>query len=295
MKTPNPRNAFTLVELLVVIGIIAVLISILLPALSRARNNAMRVKCAAQLRQLGTASIMYANDNKGYLPPIRTEDGSPQTYDLGPLSAGNPNYIFTNDDKVAAGAYNPGAGIGRLIRGKYLGSGAGNISDNPITYCPAAQREVVSGASTSTTRDEYNYYYNIHVKIKTSGTTQRLQRWWPKLANYGRVPKNPIKVREYSGDVDNVMFPQMPYALACDPMADIQYATHSMSKGRAWNLLYADGSVRAAVTDTRGDRASGKWQRFLDQLGYLERIADGQQVSNPPVWNKEYSRVPYDP
>ena len=46
-----------------------------------------------------------------------------------------------------------------------------------------------------------------------------------------------------------------------------------MGKSRAWNLLYADGSVRIATTDTRGDRAGGSWSRFLDQLGYLERIA----------------------
>jgi prepilin-type N-terminal cleavage/methylation domain-containing protein/prepilin-type processing-associated H-X9-DG protein len=78
MKLTQPRSTkgFTLVELLVVIGIIALLISILLPALNRAREQGNRVKCASNLRQIGLAIQMYANDNKGNFPRTRFDTGS---------------------------------------------------------------------------------------------------------------------------------------------------------------------------------------------------------------------------
>ena len=71
MKRRRNASAFTLIERLVVVAFIALLISILLPSLSRAREQARQVKCASIMKQLGLGAHMYADSSDNYSAPLR--------------------------------------------------------------------------------------------------------------------------------------------------------------------------------------------------------------------------------
>jgi prepilin-type N-terminal cleavage/methylation domain-containing protein/prepilin-type processing-associated H-X9-DG protein len=143
---------FTLVELLVVIGIIAVLIGVLLPALSRAREQSKRVQCLSNLRQLGMAMVNYSIENKGGLPAVSSRS-EPRVED----------WIYWQKDRPTfSAAQGPGRFSDSRIA-KYINR------NEALLFCPS---DVTDGSNrdqsfASSSQGQYVYSYVLNNKMSS--------------------------------------------------------------------------------------------------------------------------------
>ena len=163
-KVKKSYNAFifTLIELLIVIGIIAILASMLLPVLNKARAKARQTKCISNFKQIGTAVFEYDNDNNGWFPLINPTDTSKDPFTNvgygGMLNANGIGYSNTPANIKYI------SGVGLLIYHKYLNQDrdlGGSIKTSSVVICDEVATAYLSinVPSTYSSVEYFHKYY----------------------------------------------------------------------------------------------------------------------------------------
>jgi prepilin-type N-terminal cleavage/methylation domain-containing protein len=252
VEYPSHCGGFTLIELLVVISIIAILAALLLTSLGKAKNSGCRAACISNLRQVGLAVHMYAQDNSGRIPygPVAPPFSHPA--DFYP-STGSPTSLLS----LRSGAP---AGLGLMLTNE--------LAKTPkVLFCPGSDQPVDADgelAKVGISQAQSSYYYR-HAGVTALFYTPPTEPECTRLDNPG-LNRNGRPIRALAMDTQFLCsFSVATYNVKPRTHHQQQYATTLFTDGNVKSLKNGD---RRYTVDLRNN--ADLYDAFNRILGVLE-------------------------